>query len=359
MSEEAWIALDDPAAWRQSLAGIPHGFGHTWESCRAMARSTGSPTFLFTFTEGSLRVVCPLAERGQGMTRDLVTPYGFGGFAGTGGGAAFRRRFRDLARKRGYVCGYIGLHPVLTGGDWADPGEAHVYSSVHVLDLTQSEEQLFARMSENRRREVRAFERSLGQGLELIEDRALLPRFFLDHYEEFFRSREASPLYLFSRETLLDLFELDNVLLLGVAGPDGLEAVSVFGWTPYLADFLFNVSVPAGRRHSAALLWHGARHLRQRGVPLLCLGGGIREGDGVARFKERFGGERRPLGCLRQIYHPARYAELCRLAGVEPKVGDGYFPPYRDPSRPAPARPGAGAPPMRSRPVSTTRRAAR
>ncbi|HEX2644425.1 MAG TPA: hypothetical protein VHU81_15625, partial [Thermoanaerobaculia bacterium] len=120
------------------------------------------------------------------------------------------------------------------------------------------------------------------------------------------------------------------VLLLGVAGPDGIEAVSVFGWTPYLADFLHNVSRPGGERHSAPLIWQAARLLHARRIPFLCLGGGIREGDGVARFKERFGGERRPLAALRQVYDRERYAELCRLAGVDPEA-EGYFPPYRNP----------------------------
>lgn len=333
MSREGLIPLSDPAAWRRALEGIPHGFGHTWESCHAMARGTGATTFLYCFEAGPQRVVCPLAERGERGARDLVTPYGFNGFAGTGGGPACQARFRDLARRRGYVCGYVGLHPVLTGGDWAAPGEVHVYNSVHLLDLTLPEEERLARMSENRRREVRAFER---QGIALLagpEHRPALCRFFLDRYEGFFRSRGASPLYQFPRGTLLDLFARDNVVMLGAAGPAGVEAVTVFGWTPYLADFLFNVSAPEGKRHSAALLWHGSRLLRGLGVPLLCLGGGIREGDGVARFKERFGGERRPLGCLRQIYDPHRYAELCRRAGVSPDVAEGYFPPYRDPRR--------------------------
>jgi hypothetical protein len=333
MSREELIPLSDPAAWHRSLEGIPHGFGHTWESCRAMARDTRNPTFLYSFQDGPQRVVCPLAERGQPGERDLVTPYGFNGFAGTGGGPAWQRRFRELARRRGYVCGYVGLNPVLTGGEWAAPGEVHVYNSVYVLDLTLPEEERLARMSENRRREVRAFERDGTVLLEGPEHRAMLVRFFLEYYEEFFRSRSASPIYQFSRETLLDLFVLNNVLMLGAAGPAGIEAVTVFGWTPYLADFLFNISVPEGRRHSAALLWQGSRRLRDLGVPLLCLGGGIREGDGVAQFKERFGGERRPLGCLRQVYDPRRYAELCRLAGVSPEVGKGYFPPYRDPRK--------------------------
>ena len=112
---------------------------------------------------------------------------------------------------------------------------------------------------------------------------------------------------------------------------DEVQAVCVFGYTPYVAEYLFGVSAPEGRRHSAALLWHGAMRLRSLGIPRLNLGGGIHRGDGVADFKRRFGAARRALGSLRQVYDPERFEELCRRAGVDPSDRAGYFPPYRGP----------------------------
>ena len=65
------------------------------------------------------------------------------------------------------------------------------------------------------------------------------------------------------------------------------------------------------------------------GIPTLNLGGGVRGYDGVARFKERFGGKTMRLRCAKQIYRPDVYRRLCRTAGVDPKRERRYFPAYR------------------------------
>jgi hypothetical protein len=67
--------------------------------------------------------------------------------------------------------------------------------------------------------------------------------------------------------------------------------------------------------------------LRTNGVFGIDLGGGVRPGDGVYRFKERFHGLAKPLHGVRQIYNPAKYEELCRAAGVLASLS--YFPAYR------------------------------
>jgi hypothetical protein len=96
-----------------------------------------------------------------------------------------------------------------------------------------------------------------------------------------------------------------------------------------MGDFMFNVPLPEGRRHAAALLWCGVNRLKSVGVPALNLGGGIREGDSLAGFKQRFGARKLPFRCLKQVYEPAAYEALCRRKNVDPDDLSGYFPPYR------------------------------
>ena len=36
------IPLENRLEWQMALTGIPHAFGHTWESCHAMHLTTGS-----------------------------------------------------------------------------------------------------------------------------------------------------------------------------------------------------------------------------------------------------------------------------------------------------------------------------
>lgn len=325
------IPLSSPRRWRRALEGVPHAFGHTWENCRAMALTTGFPTYLYTFEDGATRLVCPIAERTSHGHTDLVTPYGFSGFTGTGSAPGFPEHWRRFARARGYVCGYIGLHPMLFDPAHADPADVQVYNTLYVLDLEQSEERLFAGLHENRRRQVRAAARAPRV---LVEDRGRLTAFFLEHYAGFFARKNAGAAYTFSRETIARLLAGAHVLLLGAGTPAGrLEAVCVFAYTPYGAEYLFGLSVPGGQPHSAPLVWEGALRLKALGLPWLNLGGGIREGDGVAGFKERFGGRRLPLGALRQVYDPEAFTRLCGLMHVDPALRGGYFPPYRDPRR--------------------------
>jgi hypothetical protein len=319
------IPLSDSERWRAALRGVPHAFAHTWGSCHAMSLTSGLETFLYAYHDGAGRVVCPFSVRRYEGYPDVLTPYGLSGFSGTGRCPEFPERWAAFARTQGFVCGYVGMNPVLDDGSYHAPAELHRYHEVHVLDLTLPEEELFRRMSLNRRRQIRAW--GCG-GVRLVDDRRRLGAFFGEQLRGFLDERRAARAYYLTPATLEVLFGLDDVLLLGAERGGRVEAVSVFGWTPHVGDFLFNVSTPAGRAHSAPLLWAGAMRLRAAGVPVLSLGGGIRPGDGVAEFKARFGGRALPLGALKQVYDPPTFAALCARAQADPDSRDGYFPPY-------------------------------
>jgi len=318
-------ARDD---WHNALRDVDHAFAHTWESCHAASLTTGWSTHLFRYEGGEGPVVCPIAERDFMGSVDVVTPYGFSGFAGTGNRDDALEAWHSTARDRGYVCGYIGLNPVLDQQvGWERP-DIDAYSEVFVLDLRQSEEDLFRSLSSNRKRAVRAWRT---QGSPLIEDRDRLGSFFVEHFAEFMRSRGAAPVYEFSRDTIDHLLALESVLLLGAGDGDALEAVAMFASAPAVGEYLFLCATPGGEHHAAALIWEAALRLGREGTPMLNLGGGIRKDDGVAEFKRRFGAERYPLRRLCEIYDPERFADLCRAAGRDPEDLSGYFPPYRSP----------------------------
>jgi hypothetical protein len=324
------ISLSEPDVWRRALVGVPHAFGHSWESCHAMSLTTGDPTFLYVFEEAGVRVVCPFSERLWEGRTDIYTPYGFSGFSGTGPCPALPAQWQDFTRRRGYVCGYIGINPLLFDPSYAEPDDLFTHNSIFTLDLTRSEADLFAAMSTNRKRAVRAAAR---EGWQPLEDRDALGAFLRETFVDFARSRNASASYMFSDATLRHVADLRTVLLLGAGTPEAVEAVSAFAFTPHGAEYLFNCSTPEGQRHSAILIWHAALRLKALGVPVLNLGGGIREDDGVADFKVRFGAERQPLSALKQVYDHEAYAQLCRAAGRDPAERGGFFPSYRQPSR--------------------------
>jgi hypothetical protein len=318
------IPLDDGERWTAALADVPHGHAHTRGFCRAVQLTSGARTHLYRYEHGRARVVCALAEREVASTVDVTTPYGFGGFAMSGDCAGFPAAWREFARERGWVCGYIALNPVFADAAAFAAEEVRVHNRLYVLDLRQTPEQLWAGLSRNRRRQLRDWE-AIGARLEL--DRSRLARFLVENFAAFFARRGAGPATDFRRETVAAIAELDDVLLVG-AGDGELESVAAFGYTPYAGDGLLAVSRPGGERHSARLVWWGVERLRELGVARLNLGGGVREGDDVAEFKRRFGAAEEPLASLRQVYRPDVYERLCVEAGVSPERS-GWFPPYR------------------------------
>jgi hypothetical protein len=199
---------------------------------------------------------------------------------------------------------------------------------VYVIDLTRSEAELYHNLAKSRKAQLKDWEQLAAK---LMFEKSVLAAFFLDHYLDFFQGKNASAVYHFSEATLSFLTSLENLLIIGAGDGEMVEAVSLFAYTPHGGDYLFNVSLPSGRQHAALLLWYGIHQLKSLGVPLLNLGGGVREEDGIAQFKARFGGEKVPLRALKQIYQPEIYAQLCRQHKVDPTEMNGYFPAYRRP----------------------------
>jgi hypothetical protein len=75
-------------------------------------------------------------------------------------------------------------------------------------------------------------------------------------------------------------------------------------------------------------MWIAIRELQTLKIPTLNLGGGIRSGDALAGFKERFGGSKVKLASLRQVYNREVFEELCQAGGTG-AANNNYFPPYR------------------------------
>ena len=317
------ISLDQRQNWNEALEGIPHAFAHTWENCYAMNLTTGFPTYLWCFEDRDCRVVCPLAERKYLDWTDITTPYGFSGFVGKGDSTVVSQQWNEFVRERQYVTGYIALNPVLKNDQYVSRSNTYTSNMLFLLDLTQSEAQLFQSIDRNRRRELRKW-----NDQQFFTDRKILSDFFLNHYEEFLIKVGASAANYFSNKTLLYLLSLENVLLIG-AGSNQVEAVYVFTSSPYIADCMFNVAVPAGRKYTTALFWYGVKHFLGQNISWLNMGGGVSVGDSIAQSKQRFGAQAIPFQSLKEVYRPLEYREICRVAGVDEKDRSGYFPAYR------------------------------
>ena len=319
------IPLDNQKEWHGALEGIPHGFAHTWGYNHAMSLAGGVRSALYCCEIGNVRIVCPLAEREFRGCRDLVKPYGFNGFVGNRPCEEFPVEWRRLATERGYVCGYLGIHPFLTDQTYYRCDEAQAYNSVFVLDLKQSEQELVNRASKGRKAQIKKVQRG---ECELITDKETLREFLVGNYSDFILSRGASKAYEFSKLTMECLTSLDNVFLVGKSGDNGIEVAAVFAYTPWGGEYLFNVSKGHGKGYSAEVVWQGVKTLKARGVPRLNLGGGIAPTDGIAEFKRRFGPEVVELKSVKQVYDQEGYYRLCQQVGADVN-SSGFFPAYR------------------------------
>ena len=322
---QALIPLDDRDGWTAALRDIPHAFGHGWASCRAFALSSGLPTYLYSYVSDRARVAVPLAERRHRGTVDVVTPYGASGFAAAGQDPRFTAAWHDFAAGCGWVCGYILQHPLI------EPPEAFVRDGrmsvrrAHVLDLSLDTGELRRRLSQNRRRQLRNWAETAAR---FTSDRQAMLAFILAERDGFFRERGAADVYAFADETWQALLALPNAEVIGTVEEGRVVAASVFAWEGPYGEYLFNISRTEGRDASVPLIWEAALRLKARGVLSLNLGGGVREGDGVERFKERFGADIHPFMAFRQVYNAERFEALCAAAGTSPSA-EGYFPPYR------------------------------
>lgn len=321
MATETWVSIDAPVEWGSALEGLPHSIGHTWGYCQAVSASSGLPTFLFCREDESGRIVCPLSERAYQGEVDVVTPYGIAGFTGSGSATAGVNALGKSATTRGYIAGYIRLNPLLVS-DVKCGADVIREKTLYVLDLRLPQDELFARG----RREFRA--PALKAGDEIVLDRTALTEFLVAEYGRFMERMTAAAVHRLSPQSLRSLCNLEGTILIGAGRAGRLEAVAMFGHTEFCADYLFAVSLPDGRGHSASLVWAAIQELKRLAVPCLNLGGGLREGDRLADFKRRLGGEEVPLLVVRQIYDRDRFQALCRAADVNPAGPYTYFPPY-------------------------------
>jgi hypothetical protein len=321
IAKQGWVPLADRAAWDAALAGVPHSFGHTWGCADALFRTSDRRSFLYYREEDAGRVVCRVDERRYGSHLEVVTPWGFSGFAGMAGLARVTEGFAEAARDRGYVCGYVAQHPVFDAVCGETVAPAH--NSLYLLDLTRDVQELRDRMDRGRRRQIDGWEGRL------VTDREALVEFLVREHRPLMERLGASAPSFLAEETLRALSGLD-VLLVGAGSATRVEAVALFGMTGAVADAVVSVALPDSRHHHVPLLWHAIRVLKDRGIPVLNMGGGVRQGDAVAEAKRRFGAQPVPFRTFRQIYQPELYRRLCDEAGVDP-MSPGHFPPYHRP----------------------------
>lgn len=326
MAKHICIPLESAGEWKDALKDVKHSYCHTLENSHAMSLTTGYKTFLYVFENEGAKIICPLSEREYNGYRDIVTPYGFSGFTGNTDYPAFKNYWKEFVKEKGYVSGYISMNPLTENETYYSHEDAFKTTNLYFINLKLSITELFENLDANRRKQIKDFKKAESG---FIYDREILKNFFIDNYYEFLKRTGASQANYFKKETLEYICSLENVYMSGAGINGEPEAVYIFAHTDYEGICLFNIATPEGRRHSPLLLWGGLKYFRSRKIPVMNLGGGIKEDDSVALSKERFGAYKLPFLNLKQIYNEDVYERLCKEMGHNSEDRSGYFPAYR------------------------------
>ncbi len=279
---------------------------------------------------------------------DAVSPYGYAGPwaaepLGQAGRDAFRASLVARWREAGCVAEFHRLSALLPGAELALslPGlEVLSLSSTVVLDLTLGHEALWARAEGRSRTSVRKA-RKLGYAASFraataADLGATSP--FRRLYEDTMRGVGAGSYYLFPEAYYQALRAVPGLFVCEVTDSEGVvSAAALFLQWGELSHYHLSGSARQAARDGAnnLMIDEAMRGLMARGAHRLHLGGGVKPGDSLFRFKQGFGGESLPFRVARSVVDAPACAALVsaraeQLATTpEALTATGYFPPYR------------------------------
>lgn len=324
------IPTDDENNWKRAVKGIRHPFTHQWEYGRAMERSSGLKTFLYVGKDGSRSAICLLSVREkEGGVRELVSPYGFGGIVSDFTPEkleALRSEWVGFCGNAGFVTAYIMQHPLFPLDTVSWQGLIEDYHVLYLLDLRHRVEDLWARMGNTHRYEIRRLEGN--HAAKVVTDKTRLTTALKTLYPETMGRVRASSVY-FSLESSLDqLTKTAGALLIGVETADGVQNVSLFLHTSCVAEYFLSASSAEGRKYSRQVLWSAVILLKDLGVEWMNMGGGVKPGDTLDQFKRRFGGVAVNGQVVKVVFNQERYNSLCNKYCVGYEGRTSFFPPY-------------------------------
>lgn len=320
MTDVEVITMDQPGRWMDAhaLGGLP---SQSWHYAQGLL-AAGIEPMLAVVNAGGSRMLMPFHERGWQDSIDITTLIGTSGAHVTNHSSLPLKRWRDHAIERGYVAGYIQLSTSTCLRDPEVGGELVSVNEWFELDISKPDPG--AGFSELIRRKIRR----AGSVAQLVTDRSALATRLKQLYPVTMKRVGARSNYAFPNATLDAWIAAPGSLVIGASEGAAIEAVILFLVSADQAEYHLVGSSERGRNLVAWLIAQAVELLRERGVRILHLGGGVRCGDGLHGFKQKFGGDPKPLQAVRQVYDASRYEQLCAQAGTPPWGGT-WFPAYR------------------------------
>jgi hypothetical protein len=317
------ISLDCRERWVDVLKEINHSFFHTWDCVYSIAEFNKQAAYLYVSQLNDSLILVPVLERYSRGHLDYLSPYGYAGLLSVNLTPEHISSFSEAMKGEGVVCSYLTLNPILSDKRLFAADCYYRRNVSYVVDLRSPVNHLYKNLGGRKRSQVK-----LKGEDKFVEECGKLVDAFVDLIDISMERRRVKDIYRFDRGTLLKLCAAERTFLLGVESRGQIVAVTLCGWANGVADFLLNGSTEEGRKYSAALLWKSMLYFQEKGVTFFNLGGGMSEGDGLARFKSDFGGETFEFGALKIVHNIDVYRNLCEETGVDHLDKSGFFPAY-------------------------------
>jgi len=310
------LTLEDRERWE-----VEHGQGgfpsQSWAYAWGLSATGYNPRLAIIRCRGA-RMLLPYFERSFMGTTDVAT------LPGLSGASLFPNDdsrplglWREYAKAQGWIAGYIQLSLFVQLDRLPPDSQLVQHNVLFTFDLTTWTDRAVSR---NFRRKIFEAPR---RGALLIEDPSVLAGSLGQLYPEAMRRFQKAK--EFSSETLMRWAIAPSSLILGVSLGGIIQAVHLGCVAGEHAEWHVGATTEVGRSLATWIYWNAIERLRSKGVRYFNVGGAVRHGDGIFRFKERYGATPYPLFSVRQIYDRLKYDELCYRVSLNKN----WFPAYR------------------------------
>lgn len=193
----------------------------------------------------------------------------------------------------------------------------------YYIDLRLSDDEWLAQQkSDSRQRLKKAIHT---KSVEVKEAR--VSKDFISHYHRIAGAKNFSHTYVFSEADFNRIDSARNVVYLELRDAKDFIAGGLFGCDRADVDYLFGADSPIHRDAIRVLIYEARKYFKERRFDRLYLGGGIREDDSLAVFKQRMGTIGQRCSAIRAVINVGQ-SEKFFGAKFSSEWFNGFFPPY-------------------------------
>lgn len=325
--------------WVLALSRCIHDVYQTPAWVSASSSSDGGIGLLVYVVDGTKELLIPMIRRELASGEwDALSPYGYGGFAGTwGDDTAFvdraLERVKVILKEMGCISLFIRLHPILNQNWVSSIGVVIAHGLTVSVDLKKTPEQHWKETMSGHRGDIQKAKR---EGIVVHLDRKFETlKQFISIYHESMERLSASKYYYFDDNYFLSLVDGlgDKLLLFSALENNVVIGASMFTLAPSSGIMQYHLSGASSafrHRQPAKIILDTAREWgRENGYNTLHLGGGLGGAeDSLFKFKRGFSPNTHRFHTQRIVVNEKRYIELTGLNSKDLYAAD-RFPAYR------------------------------